>query len=275
MRDTSINVVDLDENNADDVLDVCAFPSVRNELSYERGCEIRRKWLMDLYRTVGPCAKIAYIANKPVGAIEYTPLHVIPYFSTKRRDALYIHCMYVPKRYRHRGVGSALLDSVINEMSRPNKLFCQIPCRLLVASASKIHGYSQEGLFKRKGFRRIKGNADAGLVLPLSGTVKDVKLDIPFSKPRTVKEYGVKIFFKPTCQYCTHTNEKIIKAAIRRVNKEILIEECNLWDFPEEAIRRNITYVATYINGKPLLPMAPRKFLKTLRRMASEPDVRA
>lgn len=270
MRDTSITVVDLDEKNVDDALDVCTFPSVRNESSYRKGCEIRKKWLMNLYRTVGPCAKIAYIANKPVGAIEYTPLHVIPYFRTKRRDALYIHCMYVPKRYRHRGVGSALLDSVINEMSRPNKHFRQVPCRLLVTSASKIHGYTQVGLFKHKGFRRIKGNADVGLVLPLSDTVKDVKLDIPSSKPRIVKESGVKIFFKPTCQYCVHTNERMIKAEIRRVNKEIPIKECNLWDFPEEAIRRRITYVATYINGKPVLPMAPRKFLKTLRSMASE-----
>jgi GNAT superfamily N-acetyltransferase len=275
MRDTSITVVDLDDKNVDDALDVCAFPSVGNESSYQKGCEIRKKWLMNLYRTVGPCAKIAYIANKPVGAIEYTPLHVIPYFRTKRRDALYVHCMYVPKRYRHRGVGSALLDSLINEMSKPNRLFRQVPCEMLVTSASKIHGYNQVGLFKHKGFRRIKGNADVGLVLPLSDMLKDMKLDIPSSKPRTVKERGVKIFLKPTCQYCMYTNERMIKAEIRKVNKEIPIEECNLWDFPEEAIRRRITSVATYLNGKPVLPMAPRKFLETLRRMASEPDVKA
>ena len=266
--------MDLDEKNVNDALSVCTFPSVRNESSYRKGCEIRKKWLMNLYRAVGPCAKIAYIANKPVETIEYTPLHVIPYFRTKRRDVLYIHCMYVPKRYRHRGVGSALLDSVMNEMSRPNKLFRQARCRLLVTSANKIHGYTQVGLFKHKGFRRIKDNADVGLVLPLSDTVTDMELDIPSSKPKTVKEHGVKIFFKPTCQYCMYTNERIIKAEIRRVNKEILIEECNLWDFPEEAIRRRITYVATYINGKAVLPMAPRKFLETLRRMASEADVK-
>jgi len=61
---------------------------------------------------------------------------------------------------------------------------------------------------------------------------------------------------------------EMIKAEIRKVNKEIPIKECNLWDCPEEAIRRRITYVATYINGKPVLPMAARKFLETLRRMA-------
>lgn len=270
MRNVSIRVIDVNEKNVDDALRVCTFPSVRDEPSYRKGCKIRKNWLLDLYRTVGPCAKIAYVAGKPVGAIEYTPLHLVPYFRTERKDVLYIHCIYVPKRYRHRGIGSALLDSLINEISNPNKLFDQAPCRMLVTSARKVYGYTQVGLFKRKGFRRIKGNPDVGLVLALFDTDKNMKLDIPPSKPRTVKERGVKIFFKPTCQYCTHTNERTIKAEIRKVNKQIPIEEVSLWTRPEEAIRRNITCVATYINGKPVLPMAPAKFLKTLKTLASE-----
>jgi len=219
-----MRIVDLDENNIDDVLSVCTFSGVRRVDSYLRGCEIRKKWLMDLYRTIGPCAKIAYIGNRPVGAIEYTPLHVIPYLKTDRKDALYIHCIYVRKKYRHRGIGSALIDSLINEMLKPNRLFGKVPCRMFVASADKVHGYTRVGIFKCKGFRRIiDNNADVGLVLPLSSNIKDVKLGIPPSRPRTVKERGVKIFFKPTCQYCMHTNEKIIKTEIRRVNKKIPI----------------------------------------------------
>jgi GNAT superfamily N-acetyltransferase len=274
VRDASIKVVDLDSKNIDDALNVCTFPSVRNEASYRKGCEIRKKWLLNLYRTAGPCAKIAYVADKPVGVIEYTPLHMIPYLRTRRKDALYIHCIYVPKRYRHRGIGSALLDSLIEEMSKPNKLFRKACCRMLVTSARKIQGYTQVGLFKRKGFRRIKGNADVGLVLPLSNDVEDMKLDISSSKPRAVKERGVKIFFKSTCQYCMLTNE-MIKTEIRKVNKKIQIEEFNLWEYPDEAIRRRITYVATYINGKPVLPMAQRKFLQTLKTTASELDATA
>lgn len=273
MPSVKIRVASLSEKNVDDALNVCTFPSVRDEESYRKGCEIRKKWLMNLYRTVGPCAKIAYIAKKPVGIIEYTPLHKIPYFRTKSKDSLYIHCMYVPKRYRHCGIGSALLDSVTDEMSKPNPLFPHVPCRMLVASANKIHGYTQVGLFKHKGFRNVEGNEDVGLVLALSDTAEDVKLDIPPSKPITVKERGVKIFYKPSCQYCIHTNERIIKAEIRKSNKEIPIEEYDLCEHPEEAIRRRITYVATYINGKPVLPMAPRKFLNALRRMASEHEV--
>jgi len=199
---------------------------------------------------------------------------MIPYLRTRRKDALYIHCIYVPKRYRHRGIGSALLDSLIEEMSKPNKLFRKARCRMLVTSARKIQGYTQVGLFKRKGFRRIKGNADVGLVLPLSNDIEDMRLDIPSLRPPTMKERGVKIFFKPTCQYCKLTNE-MIKTEIRKVNKKIRIEEHDLWEYPDEAIRRRITYVATYINGKPVLPMAHQKFLQTLRNTASEPSAAA
>jgi GNAT superfamily N-acetyltransferase len=274
VRNPSINVVDLDSRNIDDALNVCTLPSVRKEPSYRKGCEIRKKWLLSLFGTAGPCAKIAYIADKPVGVIEYTPLHMSPYLRTRRKDALYIHCIHVPKRYRHRGIGSALLDSLVQEMSKPNKLFQEVRCRMLVTSARKIHGYTQVGLFRRKGFRRIKGNADVGLVLPISNAIEDMRLDISSSRPRTIKERGVKIFFKPTCQYCMLTNE-MIKTEIRKVNKKIQIEEYNVWEYPDEAIRRRITYVATYINGKPILPMAHRKFLQTLRNTAAEPDATA
>jgi GNAT superfamily N-acetyltransferase len=275
VKDSSIRIIGLDEKNVDDALKVCTIPSVRDEESFRKGCEIRKKWLTDLYKSLGPCAKIAYIGDKPVGVIQYTPLHAIPYFRTKRKDALYIHCIYVPKRYRKRGIGSALLDSLTNEMSRPNKLFGDVHCNMLVTSARKIYGFPQVGLFMHKGFRRIKGNADVGLVLLLSNSIKDIKLGIPPSKPKTMKERGVKIFFKPTCQYCKHTNEKMIAAKIREVNRELTIEEYDLWACAQEAVRRRITCVATYVNGKPILPMPPRKFLETLKRTASEPNIKS
>jgi GNAT superfamily N-acetyltransferase len=267
MPDLRTRIVDVDPSNVDDALRVCTFPSVKDDESLREGCEIRRRWLMDLYRTIGPCAKLAYVKDNPVGVIQFTPLHVVPYLRTKRKDALYIHCIFVPKRYRNRGIGSALLDSLTDEMSRPNRFFLQVPCRMLVASANEVHGYTQVGLFRHKGFRRTKGSVDVGLVLPLRGSLKGTGLDIPSSRPRTVKEHGVKIFYKPTCQYCTRTNREI-EAEIRKINKGIPIEECNLWTCAQEAIRRRITYVATYVNGKPLLPMPPRKFLRNLKQAA-------
>jgi GNAT superfamily N-acetyltransferase len=270
VKDLSIEVLNLDEHNVDDALNVCTFQSVRNDKQILLGCEIRREWLLGLLRNIGPCAKIAYLDGKPVGTIQYTPLHLVPYFKTKRKDALYIHCMFVQEAHRKKGIGSALLDALICEMSKPNRLFRQARCKMLVASARRIYGYSQVGLFKHKGFRRVAGNVDVGLILPLSDLAKGIKLDIPRSRAKSLQEDGVKIFFKPTCQYCKRTNESLIKAEIRKVNPDLTIEECNMWTCPEEAIRRRITSVATYIRGNPVLPMSPDRFLKTIRNLASQ-----
>lgn len=271
MRDYGLRIVDLDERNVDDALEVCTPSSIRDDKNIRIGCEIRKKWLLELSQSVGPCAKIAYLKNHPVGVIQFTPLQVIPYFRTGRKDALYIHCMYVREEHRKKGIGSALLEALIDDVSRPNALFDNEPCSLIATSARRVYGYSQVGLFKHKGFIRIKENPDVGLVLPLSSTA-DTELGFPSFQPAVLKEQGVKIFFKPTCQYCKRTNERVIKAEIRKVNKDIPIEECNLWTCSEEAVRRRITCVATYINGRPVLPLAPKKFLETLRRMASKAD---
>jgi GNAT superfamily N-acetyltransferase len=272
MRDYGrLRIVDLDERNVDDALNVCTPSSIRNDKGIRMGCEIRKKWLLKLYHSVGPCVKIAYLKNHPVGLIQFTPLHVIPYFRTDRRDVLYIHCMYVREEHRKKGIGSALLGALIDDVSRPNALFDDEPCGLIAASARRVYGYSQVELFKHKGFIRTKENPDIGLALSVSSTA-GTELGIPPSRPAVLKEQGVKIFFKPTCQYCKRTDERVIKAEIRKVNQDIPIEECSLWTCSEEAVRRRITCVTTYINGRPVLPSTPKKFLETLRRMASKPD---
>lgn len=263
-----IKVVDLSDENVDDALLVCP-PRLRDDVTVKIGLEIRKKWLLDLYGEIGSCAKIAYLDDKPVGMIQYSPLHRIPYFSTKRRDVLYIHCIYVKRNVRNRGIGSALLKAIISDMEKPNKLFEWCQCRMLSTSARERYGFTQVSYFKTKGFIKTEGNIDAGLIYPLSKRGLKKSLDIPSSKPVNVQEHGVKIFFNPSCHMCKYMN-KNIKAKIREVNPTIEIEECNLWTHSKEAIRRGITSVATYINGKSILPMPPQEFWKAIRRLSLE-----
>lgn len=262
----AIRVVDLSEENVDDALNVCTDPRRLSERNFLAGLEIRRKWLLDVYAEMGSCAKIAYVADKPVGIIQYTPLHALPYIKTRRKDVLYIHCMYVQEELRRRGIGSELLEAVKSEMSKPNKMF-KSPCRMLATSARKHYGYIQFGLFKTKGFRKTTNNIDYALVCPLSKTETETRLDIPTAKPLIIQEKGMKIFFKPTCQYCKTTNEKL-KTEIRKINGKLKIEEYNLWTCYREALRRRITFVTTYINGQPVLPMEPKNFLKKIRHLS-------
>jgi len=264
-----IKVVSLSEENVNDALLVCPPTSskLRSDINIKKGLEIRKRWLLNLYRKVGPCAKIAYLDNTPVGMIQYSPLHVIPYFKTRRKDVLYIHCIYVKRKVRNRGIGSLLLKSLISEMKKPNRLFERAQCRVLSTTARERYGFTQVSYFKNKGFSEIEGNIDARLIYPLSRTGRKEKLDVPSSEPLNINERGVKIFFNPSCHMCKYMNENI-KVNIREVNPTIEIEECNLWTRSKEAIRRGITSVATYINGKPILPMKPSEFWKTIRRYA-------
>lgn len=264
-----ISIVDLSDENVDEVLLVCPPTSaeMKSDVNVKKGMRIRKNWLLGLYREVGSCAKVAYLDDEPVGMIQYTPLHEIPYFKTKRRDVLYIHCIYVKRNVRNRGIGSMLLKSLIGDMKKPSELFEQRQCRLLSTTARERYGFTQVSFFKSKGFTETEGNKDARLVYSLSKTNLKERLDIPRSEPVTIQEQDVRIFFNPSCHMCKYMNENI-KANIREVNQTIEIKECNLWTHSEEAIRRGITSVATYINGKPILPLDPPEFWDTVRQYA-------
>ena len=262
-----VEIVDLCEDNINDALLVCTSPKLRDDENVKLGLEIRKNWLLDLCRKIGSCAKIAYIKDKPAGMIQYSPLHRIPYFKTKRRDVLYIHCIYVKKNLRNRGVGSALLNALINDMEKPNKLFKWRQCRVLSTSGRERYGFTQVSYFKTKGFIETEGNIDACLMHPLSKTSVEKSLDIRRSEPVKIREHGVKIFFNPSCHMCKYMNENI-KAKIKEVNSTIELEEYNLWTHYKEALHRGITCVATYINGKPILPLPPQQFWETIKRLS-------
>jgi hypothetical protein len=63
----------------------------------------------------------------------------------------------------------------------------------------------------------------------------------------------------------------MIRGEIRKINNKLKIEECNLWTCHREALRRGITSVATYINGRPVVPMELKRFQKTIRRLSIDP----
>jgi GNAT superfamily N-acetyltransferase len=245
-----IEIHDLSEENMDDALLACTPERIKEHPLYRQGTEIRRKWLLNTYRTVGPCVKIAYVNNIPAGMIQYTPLHHVPYFTTKKRDTLYIHCIYTKKEFRLMGVASRLLESLMKEMKQPNPVFENKPCRLLATSARERYGSNQPSYFRKKGFKSTIGNVDAGLTLWLFKPGSNECLDIPIVGMSEVNEKGVRIFFDPTCQWCIYLNEGV-KRLIRELNPNTPIKETSLCDDPEEALKRRITCRVTYVNGKP------------------------
>jgi len=260
----SVEIRTLSESNIDDVLAVCTPEKLRDIRSYREGLKVRRGWLFQLYRTVGPCCKIAYLEKVPAGMIQYTPLHHVPYFLTERKDVLYIHCIYVRRNFRGRGIGSKLLSALINEMKTTNPLFKEQPCRVFVTTARQHSGFKQPSYFLLKGFKRTMNNVDVGLAYWLSERTQMKKLDIPVSGPICVAEKGVRIFYSPSCQYCMFWNERIRKF-VNEVKPNTRVEEINIWKKPEELIRRKATCQIIYVNGRPIPPMDPDKIWETIK----------
>jgi len=260
----NVEICNITEDSVDDALAVCTSDKWRDEPSYRRGLNIRREWLLQLYRTVGPCCKIAYMNNVPVGMIQYTPLHCVPYFPTKRKDVLYIHCIYVKRDLRDKGIGAKLLNALIEEMRKPNPLFEAQPCRVLVTTARERVGFKQPSYFLLKGFSRTPDNVDAGLAYWLFEKRLEERLDIPVSGSIGVVEKGVRIFYTPVCQYSMFWNEKIRKF-VDEVKPNTIIEEVNIWAQPEESRRRIVTSPVTYANGTPIPPMDPDLFWETIK----------
>ena len=260
-----VEICDLTEINVDDALAVCTSDKWRDVPSYRRGLKVRREWLLRLYRTVGTCCKIAYIENDPVGMLQYTPLHRVPYFRTKRKDVLYIHCIFVKRDYRGRGIGSKLLDALIDEMKKPNPLFEANTCRLFVTTARERFAFKQPSYFLLKGFTKTDDNIDIGLAYWLFEKKPEERLDIPVSGPIQVAEKGVRIFYSPFCQYYASTWTENIRKFVEEVKPHTKVEQVNLWTRPKEAIRRVVTCPVTYVNGTPIPPMDPDPFWETIK----------
>jgi len=256
---------DLSEDNVDDALSACSPEDKMSDPFFKRGMDVRREWMLQLYRTVGPCCKIAYVKDVPVGMIQFNPLHRIPYFVTERRDALYIHCIFVKKVFRAQRIGFRLLQNLIEEMKKPNPYFEEQPCRVLVTTARQRQAFRQPSFFRLKGFSQVEGNVDAGLVYWLSEEEPAERVDVSVSGPLKVEERGVTVFYDPCCQWCVFINETT-KKRVNDIRAGTSIRELDIWKDSKEALRRGVTSRTTYVNGRPIQFWDSEQFQEDLRR---------
>jgi len=258
----------LSEDNIDDALLACSPEEMLNDPFFRRGLDFRKKWMFRLYKTVGSCCKIAYFKNVPVGMVQFNPLHRIPSFATTRRQALYIHCIFVKKAFRERGIGAKLLQKLIDDVKKPSPYFEGQPCQVLVTTARQRQAFRQPSYFKLRGFQEIEGNIDAGLVYWLSNEKARKSIDVGVSTPIQVDEKGVKIFYDPCCQWCIFINETT-KKRVNEIKPNTPIEEFDIWKNSKEALRRGITSRTTYVNGRPIQYKNSEQFREDLRKALS------
>ena len=87
----------------------------------------KRSWVQAVTKEFGTCGKLVYSDRQPVGYAQYAPPRYLPgsagYASgPPSDDAVLISCLFIPQaRYRKLGIGSQLLDSIIDELKREKK----------------------------------------------------------------------------------------------------------------------------------------------------------
>lgn len=120
-----IKVLDVTYQTIDDLCLICVPPEKRGDPSFKKGIEQKRIWAMGMWHEWGPFAKIAYEGSTPAGQIQYRPLPA--------HRLIYIYCIYIPeKQHWQKGIATRLLDSLIEDVKKPQVWFDRQPALALV-----------------------------------------------------------------------------------------------------------------------------------------------
>ncbi|MDQ7848795.1 MAG: GNAT family N-acetyltransferase [Armatimonadota bacterium] len=157
------------ENLAD--LELCVPRERRNELAFVTGMHEKRRWAVEMLQRWGTFARIAYRNTVPVGLVQYRPI--------PGDRAVFIYCIYVPERtHWRRGVGTRLLESLIEEVRKPHVWFDHQPARFLVTRTFPGEQTGQlpaHEFFLRRGFQPVDDGKTLFYPLEESIPIAEVK----------------------------------------------------------------------------------------------------
>ena len=84
---------------------------------------IKQGWFKNTGSTFGSCGKILYIDGKAAGYIRYAPSHLFEKVTEYSQelfppspDALLLSCLHIQSAYREKGLGTRLLQTVLEDL---------------------------------------------------------------------------------------------------------------------------------------------------------------
>ncbi|MCR4427979.1 MAG: GNAT family N-acetyltransferase [Caldiserica bacterium] len=140
----------------------CVNPERRENPIFSRGISLKEAWARANFKRGEKFAKVAFWDGKMAGIIQF---RAFPY-----EGAIKILCLFVPHRENwKRGIGSSLLNSLVEEASSPGKFFEHQRASIIFARpfSGELEGQlSLRDFFLKKGFRLFEKDPDL-LILPL------------------------------------------------------------------------------------------------------------
>lgn len=275
-----IKVIDVTYQTIDDLCQVCVPPEKREDPAFKKGIEQKRIWAMAMWHEWGTFAKIAYEGSTPAGQIQYRPLPA--------HRLIYIYCIYIPeKQHWQKGIAARLLDSLIEDVKKPQVWFDRQPALALVTKTfpgEKPGQYSAHSFFTRKGFHQA-GKDQNFLCYPLTdGFVLAADEEIVeefFWQPQKAvyvpqeEDRGkVTIICSPSFCPFSYPFLKAAEAHIRNVAPRIPIRWISMTEDPAEVARRG-GFVGCIVNAKPIKSFVLDKegFCKEVLEALARPSI--
>jgi GNAT superfamily N-acetyltransferase len=237
-----ITIKELTTRNLEDVFMVCS-PKLEDDELIQRGREMKRIWLKGMLESYGPITKIAYWDGKPAAQVMFYPEKAMRYKENPREGVIEIICIY-NSSFQGKGIGSALMDDLIDESRKGLKCLRGEKPRFLVANPFNTgEGISLEDFYKGKGFREGEGE----FYLEISGLYEPHKTLI--EKPKLNIKGEAHVYYNPNCEYSFRFAHKVSEK-ISSLDDSIRPRLFNVWESPEEFMADEMNLVK--VNGIPI-----------------------
>jgi GNAT superfamily N-acetyltransferase len=157
-----IEIKDVTTENVDDLVGPGCAPKwddPRHAQTLKEGGLNKKEWIRKALRRFGCCGKIAYFEGKPVGFIEFYPMKVFPFLPKRPKRTVLITCVLVyDKTLRNRGIGSQLVQSLIEDLkNRSLPCFNGMPAEEIAVGSWGCHTGFPESLPRFRKFWRKNG----------------------------------------------------------------------------------------------------------------------
>jgi len=116
-----IEIRDVTNENTDDLVGLCTpkWEDKRHASTLKEGGSKKREWIVKALEKFSVCAKVAYLEGKPVGFIEFYPMHAFPLLPERDKRTVMITCIFIQnKALQKRGIGSKLLQTLIQDLKQ-------------------------------------------------------------------------------------------------------------------------------------------------------------
>jgi len=122
-----IEIKDVTMENVNDLVGLCvpSWEDPHHARTLKEGGLKKEEWVKKALQRFDCCAKVAYIKGKPVGFIEFYPMHIFPILPRRDKRTVLITCIFIPnKTLQNQGIGTMLIRSLIEDLkSRPLSCF--------------------------------------------------------------------------------------------------------------------------------------------------------